>query len=363
MAVRYSNMARVPKSPMADNFKLIKGIGPIIEQRLYNAGIQTFASLAALSAEEIAAIIPSMTAQQITKQGWITQAHKLAPNRAKSRHSQKKLSISTSRQHYENFTFEFLLDEKNKPRRLRLVHVQSGDVDTWAKWDAERLIDFLARHTGSRLPYMTSGIPTPIRSKLTSSQSVLTEPSSKALTETTLIPSLSRRKEISDTPSSLASESISQNPALPHNMTSDIAHQQGSSQEVITRSVNKIHLLEWKLLRSNTNQSLSKLSPDQSFDVRLTLDLNDATLSEGSALESNGTLYVKKLSGGQRQMLIETQEVVPYAKIISLTIGNTRLSEGYYRLEALVTLKHVGMETKRQQDIIAFLEIGILQVY
>ena len=56
----------------------------------YAAGIHTFSGLAALSAKEIADLVPSKTAQQITKQGWITQARKLTRDKAKSKAHKKK---------------------------------------------------------------------------------------------------------------------------------------------------------------------------------------------------------------------------------------------------------------------------------
>jgi large subunit ribosomal protein L21 len=82
-----------------DDFKRIYGIGPAIERRLHSAGIRTFADLAALSAEAIAALLPNLSAQQITKQGWIPQARKLVPGKPKSHTGNDEPVISTSRQH------------------------------------------------------------------------------------------------------------------------------------------------------------------------------------------------------------------------------------------------------------------------
>jgi predicted flap endonuclease-1-like 5' DNA nuclease len=60
-----------------DDFSRIKGIGPTYEQRLYNAGIRTYRSLAASKAEDLAAILgPQVFHPQINQ--WITQAQALA---------------------------------------------------------------------------------------------------------------------------------------------------------------------------------------------------------------------------------------------------------------------------------------------
>ena len=298
MAHRRPNSARVPKSTMSNNLKLIKGIGPIIEQRLHDAGIHTFADLAALSAEQIASIIPGMSARQVAKQGWIPQAYKLVPATPKSRNRQKKTSISTSRQHYENFTFEFLLDGKNKTRRLRVVHVQSGDTDTWAKWDAERLIDFLARHTGSRLPHVMAVAPGSIRSSLPSNQSLFTKPASKTLNGISGIPSTDRFNENSDTLAAPASEGNPQITTSTNAMIGERVQPHETSRQEFRDSPPQVSLLEWKVLLGNTDQTLTKVIPDQPFDVRLTLDLRNTTLPVGSTLESTGTLYAKKATGG-----------------------------------------------------------------
>lgn len=144
--------SRVASSRVADDLKLITGIGPAFEKSLHDAGIRTFAQLAKQSPEDVATHIPNLSASQIRKQGWVLQARKLASKKTRSKTLKKKSTVPTTTQHYENFTLEFLLNEKNKLRRLRIMHVQSGDVETWANWKQEEVSHFLARHTGARIP-------------------------------------------------------------------------------------------------------------------------------------------------------------------------------------------------------------------
>jgi predicted flap endonuclease-1-like 5' DNA nuclease len=60
-----------------DDLKIIKGIGPAIEKRLNQAGIQTFAALAALSKEQLEGILGN--ARRLVHEGnLIQQAKKLA---------------------------------------------------------------------------------------------------------------------------------------------------------------------------------------------------------------------------------------------------------------------------------------------
>jgi predicted flap endonuclease-1-like 5' DNA nuclease len=60
-----------------DDLKKIKGIGPAIEKKLNQAGIRTYAALAALSTEELEAILGNT--RRLVKEGeLIAQAKKLA---------------------------------------------------------------------------------------------------------------------------------------------------------------------------------------------------------------------------------------------------------------------------------------------
>ena len=60
-----------------DNLKIIKGIGPAIEKKLNDAGIHTFAALAALSTEELEGILGN--ARRLAQEGnLIAQAQELA---------------------------------------------------------------------------------------------------------------------------------------------------------------------------------------------------------------------------------------------------------------------------------------------
>jgi predicted flap endonuclease-1-like 5' DNA nuclease len=60
-----------------DNLKMIKGIGPAIEKKLNNAGIQTFDALARLTTEELETILGN-TRRLVKEAELIAQAEKLA---------------------------------------------------------------------------------------------------------------------------------------------------------------------------------------------------------------------------------------------------------------------------------------------
>lgn len=345
-----------------DDFTRIRGIGPINERRLHRAGICTFADLAASSAEAIASLLPKMSAKQITKQAWIPQARKLIPNNAQAPAYHREPVISTSRQHYDNFTVEFLLDDKNKTRRIRVVHIQSGDVDTCAKWDAVRLFDFLARHTGAHLSYAKSNvltqaklIPKPStamkqpaeRGPAATSEPLVGKPNENVdLTSTLKI--LDSRPQIPESSDQLPLETHPHPRALPPDPANPIT---------------KIRLLEWKTLHADTNQPLQNIPCDQAFDVSLSLDLTDAALSDICQLDFTACLYAKKLGNGHPQAVGETQRTMPYADRVDLTIGHFSLPEGQYRLEVLLKLVPMDSSLVPRSGIHSSLQGGLFQVY
>ena len=72
-----------------DNFQLVRGIGPGIEQRLHNAGIRTFGELAAMTPKDIAALVTNiagLSAERVVKLAWIEQARTFAAEHAANNH-------------------------------------------------------------------------------------------------------------------------------------------------------------------------------------------------------------------------------------------------------------------------------------
>jgi hypothetical protein len=303
MAHKRTNASGAALPRIVNDLKRIKGIGPTIEKHLHSAGIETFVQLAELTPEAIASLVPNVSEKRITNQNWVRQARKLAPEheKQKSRGQKKTPSTQTIRQHYENFTLEFLLDENNNARRIRQMHIQSGDVATWAKWDANGVIDFLATHTGAELAHFLPATHDKAEKKPDSKTSVPTE--------------------------------------------------------------DKIRLLEWTTSLTDTNQPVQSLPQDQKFDVKLSFDIANTSLSDKSQLDITGTLFAKKLGGGSRKILGEIQTIVPYSQIINLTVGETTLTQGLYRLEAFITLIPSETSPPAKDSIDASFQGGLIQIY
>lgn len=135
-------------SQSADDFQRIQGIGPVIERQLYNAGILTYARLAALNPEQIGQLIknlPLLSVERIARQDWPGQARALAADSALL-DTGDQATTSGPYSRYATFTVELLLDDTDQVRRTRIMHVQDGEEEIWSGWDENDLIRFVAAH-------------------------------------------------------------------------------------------------------------------------------------------------------------------------------------------------------------------------
>ncbi|MFL5805446.1 MAG: M36 family metallopeptidase [Roseiflexaceae bacterium] len=168
---------------IADDLKLINGIKTGMERRLHSVGIRTYAKIAAMTPAELAAAVgmPGYSAERIAKQDWIGQARELAglplsdaeqPAQTEvlaglvDLHAEEQSDLAprepgqetaepVSRQHYEMFNVQLLLDENNEVRRTHVVHfdqggLQKGGEDTWAGWEDGRLVSFFVEQAALR---------------------------------------------------------------------------------------------------------------------------------------------------------------------------------------------------------------------
>jgi hypothetical protein len=364
MTRKSTSTARARQREHLSDLTFIHGIGPAIKKQLHKAGISTIAELAESSVDAIAAILPNMSAKQVTKQGWIPQARKLVSGKAKTSARKKELATPTSHQHYQNFTFEFLLDEKNRTHRLRLVHVQSGDVDTWAGWDAGRLIDFLAKHTGARLPNMRSATSKAAIPELPIKLPDPTGQPSERMHEMASITLIQGSNEkINLQPELETAQSIHERPISVDLPPVESLPKQLVSADPAASPSNQIRLLQWKTFLDQIIQSSPILPHDQSFETSLNVDITNTSLAKFSQLDFTLFLYAKKVGSGLRQVIGEVEGTIPYANILDLTICNASLPAGLYRLEALLTLTPGGAFLSARSSVRAMFSGGLFQFY
>lgn len=354
-------------SIVVDDFSLINGITPELENRLHRAQIQTYAELASRTPKEILSKLGNpkgYSIRRIGEEDWIGQAQELSRTQTAYKSYANEMMKPILRQHYENFTLEFLLDEKKRMRRTRVMHVQSGDADTWSGWELERVLDFIARHTGIRLLPTKSSLPIPQQSTLLPSPSKVSEPASSIMAEAAVTPPVKRSSERPDLPVPLLRSDgrsffqASTSHPLPETIPPTLP-----SLRDLGSTTQTIRLLEWKLSTADTHRSVRNPPPDQAFDVHLLLDLSQTSIIETSQISYTVTLSAKKLGDRNRQPIGELNSSEPFDNILSLSIHCAALTRGIYRLEALVNVKLSHLEVEQQPDLMAFFESAPLQVY
>lgn len=74
-----SPAAEAPVSAGADDLKKLSGVGPALEKKLLDAGVTSFAQIAAWTEEDIAAFDEKLSFKgRIEREGWVAQAAELA---------------------------------------------------------------------------------------------------------------------------------------------------------------------------------------------------------------------------------------------------------------------------------------------
>lgn len=129
--------------PSADDLTRIPGIGPVIERHLREAGVRTFAQLASLSPEQIAALVahlPLLSLERIARQDWTGRARALA-HEARQRSDSATDDPGAQR---ATFTVELLLDAHRRVVRTRAVHLRDSAEEVWDGWDVGQLVAFFS---------------------------------------------------------------------------------------------------------------------------------------------------------------------------------------------------------------------------
>ena len=321
-----------------DDFQQIRGIGPATADRLHKAGIHTYTQLGSLSPAKLCARGIGLSIQQIARQDWVGQARKMASKKDGHQACKKETAIPTVRQHYEIFTLEFLLDEKNVIRRTRVIHVQSGNADRWAGWKAEHLIDFLTRHTKIHTPAERS-----LHQKI--------EMPPRGILQNTTIESGPRALTISkpDFPR-LAKANLS----LPVAQTTETA-----SPSIATANLTGIlRLQDLKVISINSGIPIFFLRQGQPYCICLTLDLAEVVMPSDISLEYKATIFGKRCDG-LSQIVVEVSRTFKLSDSTALSLLGDSLPPGVYRLNAFVRLRSADATP----GLTALLSGDTLQVY
>jgi hypothetical protein len=294
----------------ADDLTRIRGIGPAVAHRLNAAGVATYDEIAARSAAELSALVglAGLSAEQIAKKDWVGQAQALAAERSTIPGDElfdlEPLAVEAewapvNRQHYATFMVELLLDEENEVRRTRVAHVQGGAEDSWRGWRAEQLLAFFTQSAQLQGPVAK--------------------------------PTLSAQED-----------------------PSDIADAGRRAQA---------HIRGLELVQAGEVGARSFLHDDQSFEVQLTLDFGEAAILVKQPLIYSAAIYAKNLRDRSRHTIGQVRDALSHSDSTIVRLEGTRLPLGTYRLEAVVSTRQPDSQAGAADDLTAFWEGGLVQVY
>jgi len=225
---------------------------------------------------------------------------------------------SLGRRHH-NFNVELFLDEMGQPSDIFIDHGQSGEKEQLTSWEPEKLIGFIARHTGLQSTHLAFEEPTSQRKQ--ASRATTTDP----LIETSPTPGY--------TPPSTVSADLAGTPRL----------------------------RDLKVVLVDSDNPNFVLHQGQPFIVRLTLDLTEVIASRKVPLVYEATIVARE-PGGHDQSVGEARKKIEASKNTTISVACTGLPPGMYRLEALVRLALAGAEHGHKTGAVAYLEGDLLEV-
>lgn len=136
------------------DLKAVRGIGPKVETLLKKAGICDLGALARTPVNELASALAGLHGKfdtdRIIRERWLTQAAALAAVPASAGLHHVSAAAGPVR---HSFTVEVrLLLADRDIVSAKIVHVQTGDQETWTGWDPQRMVAFIEDRSGNRRP-------------------------------------------------------------------------------------------------------------------------------------------------------------------------------------------------------------------
>jgi hypothetical protein len=188
------------------------------------------------------------------------------------------------------------------------MHIQSKTEETWAGWDEKRLLDFFIQ-----------------RAELNLSELQASTISARELTES----ELTNFEPLIETPK------LSGNPRLG----------------------------ELRAISLQTGHQGRILPRHQPFEVDLTIDLTRLVIPDNTTVGYAAQFFVKALGDGARQKIGEALGAFTSADAVEMSIKNTGIKEGTYRISVDLALSLSPAEPATQHELTIPLDGGLLQVY
>ena len=152
----------------ADDLTRIGGIGSKIADRLYAAGILTYADLASRSADELSKLLSDVSGLSAGRlDNWRDQARELAAAAPQAVPESPVAEVPVAEvpagevpagdgQHYESFLVRVLLNEDGSVRRTTAQHIRTGSERHWPGLERQALPEFIETAIASAAPSSTA---------------------------------------------------------------------------------------------------------------------------------------------------------------------------------------------------------------
>jgi hypothetical protein len=400
MTRKRPHIPRPAEPPKADDLKLINGIGPAVEIRLHRVSIFTFVQLASVSPADIAAAVADLaglSSERIIKLDWIGQARKLAAESTaaetqknrnatagaeqqqsaneqhpreqlvahKSTESPQEAEASMKRLHEATFTVELLLDEENEVNNMHIVHMQSGDEESWAGWQESLLVGFLASHADLRIQRVE--VTAPVTAEAKPSVQVAEEVASPKPVIQEAETDLSIATEV---------ESLAQIAAEAEIPTPEVEEVEISASAVVgieppapvsltDSSAALLYVRKPQVVLSATHVPQNLVRSDQPYEVHFTLHLTDTATSPTSTLSYTASAYGWAVDQWTRRSMGVVRGTIKPKEEIIVSIRGASLPQGTYWLEAeaLVSLPLALHENSTNQGLQATVKGHLFEIY
>jgi predicted flap endonuclease-1-like 5' DNA nuclease len=293
----------------AEDLTRIGGIGSKIADRLYAAGILTYADLASRSTEEISKLLSDVSGLSAGRlDSWRDQARELAATAAQAAPASPAAEVpagaASDGQHYESFLVRVLLNEDGSVRRTTAQHIRTGTERHWPGLERQALPEFIETAIASAVP----------SAELPSDR-------------------VQHAEEVDDTPAEpVTVEATPSEPAAVDNASA----RTGSARMAPTVALS----VEAAVLRAA-----------EPFTMTITIDLAEPA-NHGDRLAYSAVIVARPMAGGPKRTVAQSDGLLATASS-AITIDGAGLPPGAYRLDGVVSLREPGRDHPVQLGALA----------
>ncbi|MCI0337650.1 MAG: hypothetical protein L0226_08740 [Acidobacteria bacterium] len=228
--------------------------------------------------------------------------------------------------HAMNYMLELFLDDNNYVYRTTILHVQSGQEESWDNWDQSQLLTFFKRRPELRL------------TKILQVAETIESGQDKKPLETRVTP---LARTASPSPTSIGSKTRA-----------------GEKEATASKSF----LRKLDIISAISRIPSRSVDHNQGFNVRLHLDLAQIMSLGQGPFDYTVSVLAKSMSSQSQQSFIKDQGTITSGKNMTLNLYWPELAPGVYRISAALTLSIRDTDAASQRDLSASLEGGLFRV-